>query len=953
MPATSQNLEFSTGLKSVARCLLTVPAIGVFAVVFASVSGAWGYEPNRPVPDTPAQVIEESPSNKHVRQGRLENGLRYYLVQTENRGTKVAVQFYVLAGWGRESATENGLSHLLEHTAVESNERFPGAIFYRYLASKGLSSAHFQASVGDTYTTYSLDLPRPDALDPTDSVNMIEQWASKVILTPEIFDAQRRVVAAEASGGAETPAGRYARSADILLGFREGFLMRPFTANESLSRASISDARRFYAKWYVPQQQVVVVVGPVDLDGYEKAIKAQLGKLEPESELASVAPPSQYPLRESRIVIQDEKGDQINASVIYLKERRSKSVTDSLLTEAHDAILQSLLSKLARREMMTLATKMPAAAPTMALGISRPAMNQPNKYDGLSIDFTTRVSGRFEQVLTAGRQLLLSSLDGFGSAELEELKKDIRTSSSFANRAAPSEIGSDIWEEILRSGDIDLATFLHDRNEALDRVTLASFRSYWAGWGFEKPPNALVILDRARFPEITEKSVAAVLAKTPRKVQRAATRSPAWPTPSRMAPSPHFQESISSSGQKICRGLIGGHDILIAPRLSASSPTVRVTSYSRSGTQALPADVRDASHLSAGYFRMFGTTDYTAADLNALSEMGNFKAQFEVHSNSARFELSGPAASLDDMFRYLAAVGSSKTAPSDPSIEKELVDALEEGAPPEEGIFEEVRREFPAQFSFVAAQPNASTSIKARDIVAGLDELIGNLSSYGFVVTGPVDCDSVGKIISGYFAAPNSAATVSEVPATAEIGMPKTLTKDSGQGGYADVTIVLPFTIKDSASEIVAADILKQAIYLRVRGVLREEQSKVYAVIVNSESEPSQGDELKRKIIVKYSVAPDLLDDTLALAKKEIAYVRTALPLDDARLAAKQVEEEYRRTFESPMGFHRQIVGAVIYGKPILDISDQVSTIHAIAPQMPSYAANLLRDDQVHVFIEK
>lgn len=94
---------------------------------------------------------------ERLQQGKLENGLTYYIKHSELQPGQVS--FYLVQNVGAilENDSENGLAHFLEHMAFNGTEHFPNELM-PYLRNEGIYTfnAHTPGSTRPfiTSTTY-------------------------------------------------------------------------------------------------------------------------------------------------------------------------------------------------------------------------------------------------------------------------------------------------------------------------------------------------------------------------------------------------------------------------------------------------------------------------------------------------------------------------------------------------------------------------------------------------------------------------------------------------------------------------------------------------------------------------------------------------------------------------------------------------------------------------------
>ena len=82
-----------------------------------------------------AQQFGSIPMNKNVRQGKLSNGLTYYILH--NNWPEHVANFYIAQRVGsiQEEEPQRGLAHFLEHMAFNGSEHFPDSTLLEFTRS--------------------------------------------------------------------------------------------------------------------------------------------------------------------------------------------------------------------------------------------------------------------------------------------------------------------------------------------------------------------------------------------------------------------------------------------------------------------------------------------------------------------------------------------------------------------------------------------------------------------------------------------------------------------------------------------------------------------------------------------------------------------------------------------------------------------------------------------------
>jgi zinc protease len=279
------------------------------------------------------QMMASLPNDPAVRVGHLDNGLTYYI--RHNELPKGRAEFYLATNVGaiQETPDQDGLAHFLEHMCFNGTEHFPDKAILDYLRSIGAEfGANVNASTGFEETQYMLNnipVERPTVVDTC--LMILCDYAHFVKNEPEEIDKERGVIIEER---------RQRRNASwrtmeaSLPYYFKGTKMENCTLigrQESLETFKPESLHNFYATWYHPDMQAVIVVGDVDVDRTEAKIK----------EIFSIIPKCENPQPKEHLTLSDH--DDPIVGIITDPETTSPSVEMLWHSEADPETLNSTI----------------------------------------------------------------------------------------------------------------------------------------------------------------------------------------------------------------------------------------------------------------------------------------------------------------------------------------------------------------------------------------------------------------------------------------------------------------------------------------------------------------------------------------------------------------------------------------------------------------------------------
>src|SRR3954465_5684645 len=111
----------------------------------------------QPVPSSPVPLTNE------VREGRLPNGLTYFIRQNARPQGRAELRLVVNAGSILEDDDQLGAAHFIEHMSFNGTRRFPKNELVSYLQSVGVRlGGDLNANTGYDETIYILPIPTGD-----------------------------------------------------------------------------------------------------------------------------------------------------------------------------------------------------------------------------------------------------------------------------------------------------------------------------------------------------------------------------------------------------------------------------------------------------------------------------------------------------------------------------------------------------------------------------------------------------------------------------------------------------------------------------------------------------------------------------------------------------------------------------------------------------------------------
>ena len=248
-------------------------------------------------------MMKPLPLDPAVKVGKLDNGLTYYIRHNELPAKRVELYLATDAGAIYETPDQDGLAHFLEHMCFNGTEHFPGKSLLNWLQSIGAEfGRNINASTGFEETQYMLNnipVERESVLD--SCLMILRDYSHYVTNATDEIDAERGVIREERRQRRNAQWRTFEASLPYYFGDTKYASCTLIGSEENIMGFQPQSIHNFYASWYHPGRQAVVVVGDIDVDRTEAKIKELFGPI-PAKENPETKPQIPFPANEKPVV---------------------------------------------------------------------------------------------------------------------------------------------------------------------------------------------------------------------------------------------------------------------------------------------------------------------------------------------------------------------------------------------------------------------------------------------------------------------------------------------------------------------------------------------------------------------------------------------------------------------------------------------------------------------------
>jgi zinc protease len=215
------------------------------------------------LPDT--TLTAALPLDSMIVHGRLENGIRYFVMRNGRPEKRAELRLAVNAGSVLEDDDQLGLAHFVEHMAFNGTRNFPKNELVHFLESIGMRfGADLNAYTSFDETVYMLTVPTDSARLLPRGIEILADWAAGQTFDSAEIERERGVVIEEWRSG--RGAGRRISDQQFPVIFHESryALRLPIGERGTLEGFGHETLVRYYRDWYRPDLMSVIAVGDFD-----------------------------------------------------------------------------------------------------------------------------------------------------------------------------------------------------------------------------------------------------------------------------------------------------------------------------------------------------------------------------------------------------------------------------------------------------------------------------------------------------------------------------------------------------------------------------------------------------------------------------------------------------------------------------------------------------------------
>ncbi len=203
----------------------------------------------------------------------LKNGMKVVVIQNK-RAPVIAQMIWYNFGSGVEEKGKSGLAHFMEHLMFKGTKKFPDNYYSEFLSKIGGNENAFTSY---DYTAYYQVYPKAELKK---ILQMEADRMKNLTLSKNNVQIEKKVILEERFQRVESdPSSKLDESMRSIL-FPNHYYGRPIIGwRHEIEKLSYDDVLKFYKKYYIPNNAILVLSGDIDLKQAKKLTKKYFGRI--------------------------------------------------------------------------------------------------------------------------------------------------------------------------------------------------------------------------------------------------------------------------------------------------------------------------------------------------------------------------------------------------------------------------------------------------------------------------------------------------------------------------------------------------------------------------------------------------------------------------------------------------------------------------------------------------
>jgi zinc protease len=755
-------------------------------ILFCSTCATGGAGYNGLSPKDPIPLME------NLRQGTLDNGLRYYIYENRMPEERATLTLAVNAGAVLEDDDENGLAHFVEHMAFNGTERFSGSEVVDYLRSLGMRfGPEVNAYTSRDETVYGIDVPvETDAAGikriPEKAFNILDDWTHAITFAPDSVDNERRVIMEEYRLRRMGASGR--QNVVLLAGLLAGsrYAERDVIGlPEIIENAPAERIKGFYQKWYKPENMAVIFTGDFDGAALEESLtgyfNAPAGGASPVRPEYSLPPPEK-----GNINIDIFTDPELSYTSIMFSYKQKYVKKENTIAEYREDLIDNLISRMLNERFNDDALN--PDAPYVAGGAGEFSIVRPSLfYELVFVSKPGMVEASLDDLLVMKESMRRY---GFSAAEINRAKHDLlsvlRQAAAEKEKTDTAVVTSELTEHFLSGAPAPDAEWkLATAERLLPNISRNDVHKVARGYFADDDVFVFIAAPEAEAPVIPSKDIIEQKVKSAGRLRIARPVEAAFD--SELLDEAPVRGQIIEETTDEKTGIVewklsNGASVLLQNTVNKNDD-IELYAASRGGTAAAPLEDAISAELAAELLSASGVGPWPRSEL--VKKLAGKQVSVSFSTSNFSRNIRGASNTKDAKTLFELLYLHFTDVRIDPQAVKVVTDEYrtilaQRSQNPESVFSDEIQRvTYGENPRFMPMTLDDLPKINAAGALAFLEKCF-NPADYAFAITGNIDFDAMRDFVETYIAS---------IPAKDEFNKWEALTPPIQRPGKTDLVI--------------------------------------------------------------------------------------------------------------------------------------------------------------------
>ncbi len=438
------------------------------------------------VPITQVPITQPLKRDQSTHVGKLKNGLTYYIQQNLKPERKVEIRLVVKAGSIDEDEDQKGAAHFVEHLAFDGSQHFPNKNLVDTLRSVGIEYGNdLNASTFHDRTVYILPLPNNTQENLQLAFTVLNDWAQHLSFDKDEIERERSILKEETrlrKSGADHRV--LNKLLPHMLGDSQYFKHEPNAAFESIDNITPGALKRYYQRWYRPDNMAIIIVGDIDVERGLKLIHQTFDDIpKPSGAIEKPKYPNTSFKRNTAFAFED---DELSEEKIVVFQAPYEYSSTTTLKDLRDGLVFDIFRQMVNKRLSSIAHR--SDSPYLSSGFFNFDYIPNHGWKYFSV--IPNKQGRKRALEALWKEVLRINKFSFSEDELEYQKKSIASNIQKQLGDTKSIESSTIIANIIESylyGDtlVSSSQLLQYQADLLGSITLKDFearaRNFFSG----------------------------------------------------------------------------------------------------------------------------------------------------------------------------------------------------------------------------------------------------------------------------------------------------------------------------------------------------------------------------------------------------------------------------------------------------------------------------------------